>query len=70
MKIPENAFQYIHKLTIFVICETSKDNTIFLRYESYPSKTSFSKSDNNLVLRMRRVSLVLFCSLSCAFVAQ
>ena len=27
---------------------------IFLQYESYPSKISFSKSDNNLVLRMRK----------------
>ena len=27
---------------------------IFLRYERYPTKTSFSKSDNNLVLRMRK----------------
>ena len=27
---------------------------MFLRYESYPSKTRFSKSDNNLVLRMRK----------------
>ena len=59
IKIPANAFQYIRKLTILVICETSEDimqeklpPTVF-RYESYHSKTSFSKSDNKLVLRMR-----------------
>ena len=46
--------------SFIMICETSKDNMqekippIFLRYESYPSKTSVSKSDNNLVLRMRK----------------
>ena len=42
------------------ICETSEDNIqeklppIIFRYESYHSKTSFSKSDNKLVLRMRK----------------
>ena len=36
-----------------------KMSPVFLRYESYPSKTSFSNSNNNLVLRMRRLSFVL-----------
>ena len=30
-----------------------KNASNFLTYDSYPSKTSFSKSDKNLVLRMR-----------------
>ena len=59
IKIPVNALQYIRKLTMFVICETSEDNMqeilppVFFRYESYTSKASFSKSDK-LVLRMRK----------------
>ena len=35
---------------------------IFFQYESYHSKTSFSKSDNKLVLRMRKSS---FCFAVC-----
>ena len=40
---------------------------IFLRYDSYPSKTSISKSDKFSIAHAQE--LVLFCSLSCAFVA-
>ena len=60
IKLPDYAFQYTHKLAISVICETSEDNMqekmppVFLRYESYHSKTSYSKSDNSLLLRMRK----------------
>ena len=54
-------------LPFFFICETSADNmqempTIFLPYDSYLSKTSFSKFDNNLVLHMRKG---LFCFAVC-----
>ena len=43
-----------------MICETLDDNIgeklppLFFRYESYHSKTIFSKSDNKLILRMRK----------------
>ena len=36
-----------------------KMKPIFLLSESYPSKTNFSKSDNNLLLRMRNSQFVL-----------
>ena len=45
---------------LIVICETSEDiiqeklPPVIFRYESYHSKTSFSKSDNKLGLRMRK----------------
>ena len=65
-------------LPFFVICETSEDDMqeklspIFFRYGSYPSKTSFSKSDNKLALHMRKsFSYECFpCSLTAAGVVQ
>ena len=47
-------------LPFFVICGTSEDNMqetmpqTFLRYESYSSKASFSKSANNLLVPMHK----------------
>ena len=63
--MPENAFQYIYKLSIFAIFETSEVNM----QEKMPpislwdsGRTSFSKSDNNLGLRMRKSK---FCFAVC-----
>ena len=58
--IPENAFQYIRKRTIFVICETSQGNMqeklppIFSDMRAIPARPGFSKSDNKFVLGMSK----------------